>query len=291
MTIDEQALLNWKFPTSTVAYGDTEVMLYALGVGLGRDPTEEEDLKFVYEDGLQVLPTFAAILGHPGPWYRDPASGIDWVNVVHGEQSLALHAPLAPADSLVCHTSVTDVEDKGDGRGALVSWRRTLERESTGEPVATCDSVLFCRADGGFGGEPGPKRAPAPWPEGGPTAHSVTRISPRAGLIYRLSGDRNPLHVDPKTAVEAGFDRPILHGLCTYAMATYAVIREFASSDVERLASVGVRFKTPVFPGETLRTDMWLEDGGTVRFRSTSVDRDVVVLDAGLAQLRGFTDE
>ena len=104
-------------------------------------------------------------------------------------------------------------------------------------------------------------------------ASEKTRISPRAGLIYRLSGDRNPLHVDPKTAAEAGFDRPILHGLCTYAMATYAVIREFASSDVERLASVGVRFKTPVFPGETLRTSIW-RDGSRLQLVTTVDERD-----------------
>jgi acyl dehydratase len=287
LTINESELLAWEFPTTTVQYRDIDVMLYALGVGLGADPTDEHDLRFVYEKNLRVLPTIAAVLGHPGPWFQDPRTGIDWVNVVHGEQSLILHMPLAPADSLVCRTRVTDIEDKGEGRGALVSWRRTLHRESTGEHVATLDSVLFCRNNGGFGGERRTRRQALTWPQTLPTAQLDFPVSPRAGLIYRLSGDRNQIHVDPSIAATAGFDKPILHGLCTFAIATYAVIKRFADYDVDRLSSVSARFRAPVFPGETLRTQMWVEGEGCIRFRSVSLDRDLVVLDAGVAELGG----
>ncbi|PQP16536.1 MULTISPECIES: MaoC/PaaZ C-terminal domain-containing protein [Rhodococcus] len=285
MTIDAAKLLDYPFPTSEHSYTARDAMLYALGVGLGSDPTDEAELPYVYERNLTVLPTMAAVIGHPGPWFRDPATGIDWVHVVHGEQSLEIHAPLHPDNPLRCETQVVDVEDKGPGRGALVRWRRRLFDAQTGALVATSDSTLFCRKDGGFGGPVRPKQPATPWPEGSPTASVESEISPRAALIYRLSGDYNPVHADPKIAVEAGFERPILHGLCTFAHATWSVIRELADGDVGALESVQVRFKAPVFPGQRLRTDMW-QDGDTVRFRSFTDDGAVMVLDGGQLELR-----
>jgi acyl dehydratase len=197
---------------------------------------------------------------------------------------LQIHQPLVAESSLRCHTSVVDVEDKGEGRGALVRWQRRLVDAVTGAPVATADSTLFCRKDGGFGGALRSKSAPAPSPSGEPTLSVRQHISMRAGLIYRLSGDYNPVHVDPKVAVDAGFDRPILHGLCTFAHAAWAVLREVADGDASALSSVAARFKAPVYPGQDLHTDIW-RDGATIRFRSYA-DADTLVLEGGHIELR-----
>jgi acyl dehydratase len=284
MTINPDTLLAWKFPVTEHRYAEKDAILYALGVGLGADPTDERELRYVYERELAVLPTLAAVIGHPGPWYADPRTGIDWVHVLHGEQSATWHAPLAPADTLTCRTEVTDVEDKGPGRGALVRWRRSLSRGSDETPVATLESVLFCRADGGFGGAPRPKTVAAQWPDI-PPALTVTRsVSARAGLIYRLSGDLNPVHVDPEVARKAGFERPILHGLCTFAVAAWALVTEAATGNAAGLRSMHARFRAPVYPGETLRTEIWPVTGG-VRFRTSSVERNLLVLDSGSADI------
>ena len=284
MTIDPDTLLAWEFPVTKLSYTEKDVILYALGVGLGADPVDETELRYVYERELAVLPTFAAVLGHPGAWYQDPRTGIDWVHVLHGEQTATWHAALGPADTLSCRVAVTDVEDKGPGRGALVRWRRSLSRGSDGALVATLDSVLFCRGDGGFGGTPRPKKGADQWPESPPALTVTRRMSLRAGLIYRLSGDLNPVHVDPEVARRAGFDRPILHGLCTFAVAGWALVSAAAKGDAARLNSMHARFRAPVYPGETLRTEIWPVTGG-VRFRTSSVERNLVVLESGSADI------
>lgn len=284
MTINPDTLLAWEFPVTELSYTEKDAMLYALGVGLGADPVDETELRYVYERELAVLPTFAAVLGHPGAWYQDPRTGIDWVHVLHGEQSATWHAALAPTDRLTCRVEVTDVEDKGPDRGALVRWRRSLRRGSDGTLVATLDSVLFCRRDGGFGGAPRPKTVAGEWPDG-PPAWTVTRpVSLRAGLIYRLSGDLNPVHADPEVARQAGFERPILHGLCTFAIAGWALVSAAAKGNAAALRSMHARFRAPVYPGETLRTEIWPAAGG-VRFRTSSVERNLVVLDSGAADI------
>jgi len=286
MTIDADKLLAWDFPVVELTFTEKDAMLYALGVGLGADPADERELPFVYEDRLAVLPTMSVVLGHPGPWFRDPGTGIDWVQVLHGEQTLVVHGPLRPNRRLRCTTRVVDVEDKGEGRGALVRWAREIHDAATGKLVATLESTLFCRNDGGFGGAQRPKSAAEKWPTTPPTASVVRTISPRAALLYRLSGDLNPIHADPKIAADAGFERPILHGLCTFAIATWSILRALADDgvQVEDLASVAVRFKAPVLPGQSLRTDMW-RVGERVRFRS-HVDDGRMVLDTGEMQFR-----
>lgn len=288
MTIDPEALLGWQFPVIEVTYDWRDSILYALGLGLGADPTDPAQLRFLYEDGLQAFPTMGLVLGHPGPWYRDPRTGIDWVRTVQGEQDMVLHQPLRPADRLRCETRVTDVIDKGPGRAAHVHWSRTLSRVETGEPLCTLASVLVCRGDGGFGG---PTRATAPRaavPDDPPTATCDLPISPRAALIYRLSGDLNPVHVDPAVARSAGFDRPILHGLCTLGVAAHALLRTFLDMQPHRLTGLSTRFTAPVLPGDTLRTQMWPR-GSTIAFRSMVVERNVVVLDGGIATVDGGT--
>ncbi|WP_433046326.1 MaoC/PaaZ C-terminal domain-containing protein [Dactylosporangium sp. CS-033363] len=283
MTIDPDTLLGWEFPVLEQAYDERDAILYALGVGLGTDPTDERQLRYLYEDGLRVFPTMGLVLGHPGPWYRDPRAGVDWVRVVHGEQELTVHAPLLPRDRIRCHTRVTGVVDKGPDRGALVFWQREVSRAGTGEPLCTLASTLVCRADGGFGGPAGPVR-PRPTVPDGPAAQTCDLVtSPRAGLIYRLSGDLNPLHADPAVARAAGFDRPILHGLGTLGVAAHAVLRACLDYEPE-LRGLSARFSAPMFPGETVRTELWPLDDG-VAFRCTSLERGAVVIDGGRAEL------
>lgn len=286
MSLDLDVVLNWPFVETTHSYTERDVILYALGTGLGQDPTNQRELPYLYEQGLRVLPTMGSVIGHPGPWYRDPRTGIDWIHVVQGEQRLTIHNPLATHDTVLNRSRVVDVEDKGPDRGAIVRWQRTLTRSSTGELLCTVESTLFCRADGGFGGPSRPKAAAEIWPDEPPSEVIDTRISTRAALIYRLSGDLNPLHVDPKIAVEAGFERPILHGLCTFATVAYALLSGVGDGDTSALESVSARFSAPVYPGETLRTNVWASKG-RARFRTICLDRDVIVLDSGEMRLRG----
>lgn len=288
MPIDVDAVLSWEFPVAEVAYDERDSMLYALGVGLGADPLDRRELRFVYEKELVAFPTMAVVLGHPGPWFSDPRTGIDWVRAVHGEQELRILAPLRPADDLRCTTRVTGVVDKGPGRGALVHWERELVRADTAAPVAVASSVLFCRGDGGHGGSATGSAVSTvrPLPERPPDQLVDRTISPRAALLYRLSGDRNPLHADPDVAAEAGFDRPILHGLCTFGMAAVALVAATGDADGSRLRGMGARFSAPSFPGETLRTEIWM-DGDGASFRTYALEREAIVLDGGWVEVVG----
>ncbi|HEX7127508.1 MAG TPA: MaoC/PaaZ C-terminal domain-containing protein [Thermodesulfobacteriota bacterium] len=285
MAIDYERLLALRIPDAEHRYTERDTILYALGVGLGHDPVDEAQLAFVYEPGLRVLPTMATILGYPGFWMRDLDTGIDWVRVVHGEQGLVLHRPLPASGTVVGKTRVVDVVDKGPGKGALVYAERKVYEPASGELLATLTQTTVCRGDGGFGGPPRPTRRPHPIPERAPDLACDLPTSPQAALLYRLSGDLNPLHADPAVARRAGFPRPILHGLATYGVAGHALLRTVCGYDTGRLVAMDARFSAPVFPGETIRTEIW-RDGARVSFRARVVERDVVVLDNGRAELR-----
>lgn len=290
--IDYAALKARKFPEVEQAYTAKDTMLYALGLGYGYDPMDESQLQFVYEKNLKTLPTMAVVLGYPGFWMKNPDTGIDWVRLVHGEQSLAVHKPLPAAGTIVGRTGIKAIVDKGQGKGALVFQQRTISDKATGELLATLDHVTFCRADGGFsdkegngpkGGDVPPPPKPAV-PDTPPDAVCDLPTLPQAALIYRLCADDNPLHAEPAVARAAGFPRPILHGLATYGVAGHAILRTFAGYDPAKLKSLSLRFSSPVFPGETIRTEMWKE-GSRVRFRAKAVQRDIVVLSHGTADL------
>lgn len=290
--IDYAALKARKFPEVEQAYTAKDTMLYALGLGYGYDPMDESQLQFVYEKNLKALPTMAVVLGYPGFWMKNPDTGIDWVRLVHGEQSLAVHKPLPAAGTIVGRTSIKAIVDKGQGKGALVFQQRTISDKATGEMLATLDHVTFCRADGGFSDKEGngPKGGDAPpppkpaVPDTPPDAVCDLPTLPQAALIYRLCADDNPLHAEPAVARAAGFPRPILHGLATYGVAGHAILKTFAGYDPAKLKSLSLRFSSPVFPGETIRTEMWKE-GSRVRFRAKAVQRDIVVLSHGTADL------
>jgi acyl dehydratase len=288
MAIDAAKLKHWPFQTIEQTYTERDTILYALGVGLGQDPMDRDALRYVYEDGLQALPTLAVVLGYPGFWAKDPATGIDWVRLLHGEQSLELHAPLPAAGTVTGLTRVTAIVDKGAGKGALMYSERDIRDRATDQLLAVSRSVSFMRGDGGFsaGGQES-DAAPAPrtpTPDTPPDHVCELKTRAEAALIYRLSGDYNPVHADPAVARSAGFERPILHGLCSFGVTGHALLRTLCGWDASRLKEIGCRFSSPVYPGETLRVEMW-QRGDAVQFRTKVVERDTVVLSHGSARV------
>jgi acyl dehydratase len=284
MAIDYEKLRALKVPEVEQTYGEKDAILYALGVGFGHDPMDADELAFVYEKGLKLLPTFALTLGYPGFWVRDLDTGIDWVKVVLGEQAMRLHRPLPPTGTVIGCTRVVEVIDKGAGKGALLLSERSILDKASGAPIATLTQTTFCRGDGGFGGPPRESPRPHVLPEREPDLICDLPTQPEAALIYRLSGDPNPLHVDPVVAQRAGFPRPILHGLATFGVAAHAVVKTVCGYAPERLSAIAGRFSAPVFPGETIRTEMW-RDGAVVSFRARVVGRDVIAINNGCAEV------
>ena len=259
-----------------------DCMLYALGIGVGDRPEDPRDLQYVYEKGLKLFPSQVNVIAHPGGWIQEPELQVDWVRLLHGEQSFAIHAPVEPGKIYVGSYNVVDVVDKGAGKGALLFLRKELREKGRGELVSTVTSTYFLRGDGGCGGTTTEAPAPHPVPERTPDLSCTLPILARAALIYRLSGDYNPIHADPALARKAGFEKPILHGLCSLGIATRAIISSCCNDEPEMLQSLRLRFSSPVYPGETLVTDIW-RDGAAVSFRSSVAERGVVVLNNGQA--------
>jgi acyl dehydratase len=286
MPLNASVLRDWVFEDKHQTYTDRDTMLYALSVGFGADPVDERELPFVYERDLRAVPSMAATLCHLGPWIGDPRTGATRAKIVHGEQRMFFHAPLPPAGSLVARSRVAGVQDKGADKGALVHVERAISDAESGQPLVTIVQTSFCRADGGFGESFGPALEPHALPARQPdrVAEAATRAD--AALLYRLNVDRNPLHVDPDMARRAGFERPILHGLCTYGIAARVLLSQWLDYDPARLASLEVRFSSAVLPGETLRIESW-RDGDVLSFQAFVAERGKKVLDNGRAQLRG----
>ena len=284
MPINYDKLINWKIPEVEQHYTRRDTILYALGVGLGADPCDANQLKFVYEQNLQALPTMAIVLGYPGPWYAHSDAGITRTHVVHGEQSFAIHQPLPAEGAIVGLTKIAGVIDKGKDKGALVITDCTVRDKASGDTLCTLTSTSFCRADGGFGGPSGPVKPVHPIPDTPPDAVCDLPTLPQAALIYRLSGDYNPLHADPAYARKAGFRMPILHGRCTFSVAGHAILKTCCGYDPARFRTMAGRFSSPVYPGETIRTEIW-RDGNIVSFRSTVPARGVTVLNNGRAEI------
>ena len=283
MAIDYDSLMGRAFPELERSYSWRDSILYALGLGIGANPLDARELRYVYEQGLHAVPTMAVVLGHPGFWVSEPDTGIDFRSVVHGEQSLTIHAPLAPEGTVIARNAVEEIIDKGEGRGAILRVRRDLFDKATGALQSSQVMSMFCRANGGFGGPASGKPQPeGAIPDRAPDSSVSRQTLPQAALVYRLSADLNPLHADPAIARAAGFDRPILHGLATFGVAGYALLAACADGRADSLRSLSCRFSAPVFPGETLRTDIWHEAGAVV-FRCTATERAKVVLDRGKA--------
>ncbi len=270
------ALQTLRIPVVEHQYTFKDSILYALGLGYGEDPLDPSQLQFVYEEEQRVVPSMCVVLGYPGFWLRDAALGVDWVRMLHAEHSFTLHRPLQPAGSVRSEHSITAFADKGAEKGALLYVEKRLYDDQG--PLATILQTLFLRGDGGCGSFGMPPAPLVATPERDADLVAQVRTSPRAALIYRLSGDFNPVHADPGVAKAAGFERPILMGLCTMGIATRAAVQHLCDGDPQRLRSLSVRFSRPVFPGETIEFRFYRKAGGA-QFVARSVERGITVLE------------
>lgn len=278
MPLNIDAVANLTLPDAIQYLPARDTIIYALGLGYGEDPMNAWELPFVYEKCLKTVPTMSNTLCHPGFWSQDPQYGIDWVKVLHAEQSFEIHSPIPPEGVIRGVTSISGIEDKGAEKGALVHQVKELYDEANGNHLASVRQTLMLRGNGGQGEFGKSEDQPGPLPEGDPQVSVEISTRPGLALLYRLSGDWNPLHADPAVATKAGFDRPILHGMCSMGIAARAIIQHYCDFDPSRLKSMFVRFSRPVMPGETLRFEFF-EEAGRLRFRARVVERDVIVLD------------
>ncbi len=252
------------------SWDSKDALLYALGVGSGTD-----ELAFSTEKNQQVLPTFAVIVGMGGIPF-DKIGSFNPAMLVHGEQAIEVHGPIPPDGRVSTKGRVSAIYDKG--KGALVVMDCESHDAETGEPRFTTRMSAFIRGEGGFGGERGPSGPKNVPPDRAPDHEVTYQTKPEQALIYRLSGDRNPLHSDPEFAKLAGFDTPILHGLCTYGFTGRALLHTLCGSDPGRFRAMSGRFSKPVLPGEALTVKMWVDGNEAVFTTSTPGG---VVLDQG----------
>jgi acyl dehydratase len=273
MPIDPEKAFAAPPTTAELAWTPKDVQLYHLGLGAGVPATDPGELAYVYEKGLKVLPSFAVVAGGALGFslFANPGIDIQLVNVLHGGQSITVHRAIPAAGQATATSRVTDVWDKGK---AAVIRTESVIADADG-PIWTNHSQIFVRGEGGFGGERGPSTVDTT-PEREPDHVVELKTLEQLALVYRLSGDWNPLHADPEFAALAGFDRPILHGLCSYGIALKAVVDTALAGDVARVRSYTTRFAGVVFPGETLRIRMWRDSGapGRVQVLATAVERD-----------------
>jgi acyl dehydratase len=287
MPISYPDILELKTEGVPYSWSDREVMLYALGIGMGNDPTDTNELRFVNESylnekPLKVVPSFASVCvfgAKPGPLGVDPFMTVD------GERDIIFHKPLQTAAQVYADSRVVSVFDKGKQKGAVLRWETVVRETSSNDKLVTIAITIFARADGGFGGPSTGQPEPHPIPKRQPDRSVDITTRPDQALIYRLCGDRNPLHSDPEFAQRSGFPSPILHGMCTYGITCRAVLQSYADYDPTAFKRHAARFSAPVFPGETITIDLW-KDGNIVSFEARVKARDVSVVKNGLTELR-----
>lgn len=282
-------VIHRQFPPTEARYTFKDTILYALGVGFGAEPLDAQHLRYLYEDGLLAAPTMGNVLASASFWAREPEYEIDWRKLLHAEQRLTLHRPLPVEGAVTARHDLMGVRDKGEGAGAMLYQRKTVSDAASGEALCSVVTTLMLRGDGGCGdyGEAPPELAPLP--QRAPDKVLEVQTMELSPLIYRLSGDLNPLHIDPAIAAHAGFERPILHGLCSKGFAGYALLKAYCDFDPARLRSMALRFSRPVLPGDRIRFEFWHDaaEPGLVRFRASVPARGLVVLDRGSAEIAG----
>ena len=300
MAGDLRRLLDWPIDDVEAAYDERDAIRYALALGLGSDPLDAGELSYVYERDLAVLPSFATVLADPGFWLADPRLGLDWQRMLHGAQGMTVHRALPPAGRVRTRSRVVAVRDRGAGKGSVIVTRRELRDADSDALWCELEMTSLLRGDGAGGrdapstrahaaastGTETPATAAAPPTRPPPDATVVRHTLPQAALMYRQSGDLNPLHADPEVARAAGYPRPILHGLATYGIACHALLSALGAPP-QRLRQFDARFTAPVYPGETVRIDVWIEAPGAT-FEAHVVERGVKVLGHGRMAL---TDE
>nr|WP_325248379.1 MaoC/PaaZ C-terminal domain-containing protein [Amylibacter sp.] len=282
MPLNVDTLINYPFPEIVTELTPRDACLYALGIGIGANPTDPAQLRFVNENGcgeigFRAVPTQPLTMGF-FRWVLTPGLGLDVNRVVHGEDRITLHGPIPTTGRVVSKFEIVSVEDKGEGRGAVVHCRWVTRQEGSDTAFATVEMKNFCRGDGGCGNAGAPSPITTSIPDTRASREATVNIRPDAALLYRLSGDLNPLHIDPAYAKSAGFDRPILHGRCSLAIAARAVWE--STCPPEAIKQISCRFTAPVYPGESLRILMW--DGeNNVHFRALSCETGKTVIDNG----------
>lgn len=276
MAIAYPEILKLKSEGQKFSWSSKDAIIYALGVGMGADPMDEQELAFVYEKDLKVVPTMAGVIA----WGAAAGDlGVNFLLVVDGERKIEFHKPMKPSGEVTASNRIVGAFDKGAGKGAVIVSETKL-LDGAGEALVTITGSMFARGDGGFGGPSEGQPEPHAVPARAPDMTVDIPTSPDQALIYRLSGDRNPLHCDPAVAKAAGFPRPILHGMCTYGVTCRAVLQTYAGYDPSRFKSHQARFSSPVFPGETISVDLW-KDGDVVSFEARAKERGVTVIKNG----------
>lgn len=276
-------LLDGPLPGRRFSYDLSATRLYALGAALGAHG-DACDLAYLLGNDPKVLPSQATVIAWDDRWIDQ--LGLDATRIVHGEQRVALHRPIPPRASGHSEVRILEALDKGPEKGAVLYVESILYEDGNRHPMATLVSTVFARGDGGFGGRAKGGLSLPKSPDTSPDCIARMQVPSNQAHIYRLSGDENPLHVDPDFAARAGFERPILHGLCTYAIALRQVIREACGDQPERVASMAARFTAPVFMGDTLETSIWTLSEGEIAFRTVVAGTGDVVLDFGRIELR-----
>lgn len=259
-----------------------KTILYALGVGAS-------ELDFIYEDRLVALPTMATVIGYPGhAFWSAPDLGIDTFSILHGSTSVELHRQLPTEGEIFASSKIAGLWDKGAAKGAVTQLKRELT-DQTGAPIATVVDTILLRGDGDFGGSTEGMPPAFPRVPGNEPDISVTFATlKQQAAIYRLSGDLNPLHIDPAIALHAGFEQPILHGLCSFGIAGRAIVQGFCGNEPWRIRRIGARFARPVLPGDTIATEIWRISEHQAAFRARVLDRNTIALDNGYVEL--FSD-
>ncbi len=283
MPIDRDKVLSHKFPTSEGGWSRDDVILYHLGVGAGVPQTDPGELEYTYEKNLKVLPSFstAANTGDVANLLSVPGLEFNLARLLHGEQEIELHQPLPPEAKLTSKTRIAEIYDKG--KAALLILEVSTA-DAAGDPLFTNRMSLFLRGEGGFGGPAGPK-AQNPAPDREPDGSVESKTLPQQALLYRLNGDKNPLHCDPDFAKLGGFEMPIIHGLCSYGIVCKAVVDSALGGDVTRVARYSARFAGVGFPGETFVTRYWREDD-TILIECHVKERDAIIISNAAFQLR-----
>ncbi len=283
MPIDREKALAFSFEAGTGGYEKDDVILYALGVGAGVPATDPSELEYTYEKNLKVLPSFTTVAnsGAAARIFDIPGLEFNRAMMLHGEQEVEIHKPLPPRTKLRGQTKIADIYDKG--KAALLLLETAVSDEH-GDPLYTNRMSLFLRGEGGFGGPKGPDVAhtrPARAPDG--VIESITL--PQQALLYRLNGDKNPLHCDPDFAAKGGFDRPIIHGLCSYGIVCKAIVDGALGGDPTKVAKYSARFRGVAFPGETYLTSYWKE-GDSLLVEAKSKERDAVIISNAAVTVR-----
>ena len=263
------------------SYTDKDSILYSLGVGFGNDPMNTDELKYVYENSQIALPSMATNFQYHSPLLLK--ANINFIMVVHGEQKLSITNPLPVSGEFISNAKVIGCYDKGPGKGAIIDVETTINLKKDNTEICKLVSTTFARGDGGFGGPESPK-SEIFRPEGDPDFVHEIKTKPDQALIFRLSGDFNPLHSDPNFAKTAGFEKPILHGMCTYGIACRSLVESVCEGDAKRLKKFDCRFSSPVYPGETIVTEMW-KNGSKVYYQSKVKERDKIVIKNGVSEI------